>query len=647
MKKLITLTFLFLAINSFAQTPQAVNYQGIARNPSGTALLNQLLGLQLSIRSGSAIGPIVYQETHSPTTNQFGLYTVSLGAGTPVIGTFSSIAWANGPYFLEIGMDITGGNSYVAAGTTQFISVPYALYAETSGSSTPGPAGATGATGIAGPSGPSGDPGATGLTGATGPSGDPGATGLIGATGPIGLTGATGPSGDPGATGLTGATGANGATGFTGATGATGLTGNTGANGATGATGLTGATGATGLTGATGANGATGLTGPAGPTGPSGANGAAGPTGPSGATGINGSTGPTGPLVTGSTGQTLYHNGTDWTASSSLLHDGTTVGLGTLPVTGISLSILNSTIGGSALWASCNGTTGTGVKGISADYRGVWGSAAGTGIGVYAEATAGGTALFAQATSGYSGIFVGGNVGIGITTPAAKFQVRGLTGSSSSSYTFRAENSLGNTLFVVRDDGFVGIGTTTGFKLSVNGNVGIPATSTYRYNTAKTKKYKIGVADLQSINPSLYDIRIDEGFSSATVNGLNHLWLSTGTPGNVGYCVAPIHLPDSAVITGLAAQLVKNGGSLQSVVEIYRTDGTGYLSNTAQLIATCTTVASGGGIAYVNASSINAAYNVIDNNNYYYFMRWSGEQGTQNIRFVNATLTYQIYRSDY
>ncbi|HTL82888.1 MAG TPA: hypothetical protein VL651_14340, partial [Bacteroidia bacterium] len=226
MKKIFTLLLFVISCASFAQAPQAVNYQGIARDGLGNALQNQLLGLELSIHQGTATGTIVYQETFSPTTNQFGLYSVQMGMGTPVSGTFSSINWANGPYFLEVAMDITGGNSYVSAGTSQLISVPYALYAETSGSSTPGPTGPTGA---------------------------------IGSTGPMGMMGRNG------------ATGPTGLTGNNGATGPTGLTGN---NGATGPTGPSGANGAAGPTGPSGANGA------AGPTGPSGANGAAGPTGP-------------------------------------------------------------------------------------------------------------------------------------------------------------------------------------------------------------------------------------------------------------------------------------------------------------------------------------------------------------------------------
>jgi hypothetical protein len=292
------------------------------------------------------------------------------------------------------------------------------------------------------------------------------------------------------------------------------------------------------------------------------------------------------------------------------------------------------------------GVEGTAAGSTSGNYgvRGFANSATtGSNYGVYGSAQSGATNWAGYFANG--NVFVQNSMGVGII-PSAKLTVRG-TSTTSANYTFRAESSTAATLFVVRDDGFVGIGTTTGFKLSVNGNVGIPATSTYRYNTAKTKKYKVSAFELISVNPAVYQSRIDDGFSSATVNGLNSMWATGGTAGTVAYFVCAVHLPDSAVITGLAAQLVKNGGSLQSVVELYRTDGTGYLSNTAQLIATCTTTNSGGGVAYVNAASVSALYNVVDNTNYTYFIRYSGEQNTQNLRFHNATITYQIYRSDY
>jgi Collagen triple helix repeat (20 copies) len=406
MKKIIILTLL-LALNFslHAQSPQAINYQGIARDGSGLVLQSQLLGIRLSIHQGSPTGTIVYQETHSPTTNQFGLYTSQIGQGSPVSGTFATINWAAGPYFLEVEMDITGGNAYAPAGTTQLISVPYALYAETAGNNLPGPTGANGATGPSGLDGATGANGTNGATGTTGAAGTNGATGATGLTGATGANGTNGTNGATGPTGANGATGANGTNGANGATGATGLTGATGANGATGSNGPTGATGVTGSigpSGATGANGTTGPTGPSGangttgPTGPSGANGAtgatgaagvAGPTGPSGANGINGATGPTGltgatgvtgatgpSSISGSTGQTVYFNATNnLVATNNLINTGVFLGLNQ-PVPNVDLHIGGSSAVNKRIQFTHSGTGTTlldgaliGISGSSPD----------------------------------------------------------------------------------------------------------------------------------------------------------------------------------------------------------------------------------------------------------------------------------------
>jgi len=234
-KTLLTSTALLLAISLTSNgqaPPELFNYQGIARDGLGNELVNQAISLKISIREGDTTGTVLYQETHGVSTNQFGLFTLQIGGGTVISGTFSSISWGSNSHYVQVEMDATGGTSYMAMGTQQLFSVPYALYAKTSG--TPGVTGATGSTGA---TGPTGDTGLTGATGATGPTGD---TGLTGATG------ATGPTGDTGLTGATGATGPTGDTGLTGATGATGPTGDTGLTGATGATGPTGADGATG-----------------------------------------------------------------------------------------------------------------------------------------------------------------------------------------------------------------------------------------------------------------------------------------------------------------------------------------------------------------------------------------------------------------
>jgi len=116
-------------INLHAQVPQKFNYQGVARNTSGNPLVSTNIGLQLSITDGAAT---LYTESFNVTTNTLGLFNVEVGSGTVVSGTFNTIHWGTGAKFIKAEMDVTGGTSYVDMGTSQLLSVPYALYAANS-----------------------------------------------------------------------------------------------------------------------------------------------------------------------------------------------------------------------------------------------------------------------------------------------------------------------------------------------------------------------------------------------------------------------------------------------------------------------------------------------------------------------------------
>ena len=131
MKTLYTIVLaLCLMLTAKAQTPQGINYQGVARNAAGVALTNQAIGVELSVLDGSATGTAVYTETHALTTDANGLFTLVIGAGTPSLGTFGAINWATGGgKWLKVSMDATGGAAYQLMGTSQLLSVPYALYA--------------------------------------------------------------------------------------------------------------------------------------------------------------------------------------------------------------------------------------------------------------------------------------------------------------------------------------------------------------------------------------------------------------------------------------------------------------------------------------------------------------------------------------
>jgi len=320
----------------FGQAPQYLSYQAVIRDGSNNLVTSTAVGMQISILQGSASGTAVYVETQAPTTNINGLVTIQIGTGNVVSGSFSGIDWSNGPYYIKTGTDPTGGTNYSAiVGTSQLVSVPYALYSATSGSSAPGPTGPTGATGndgAQGPTGAAGNDGAQGPTGAQGIQGIQGIQGTQGAQGPTGSQGIQGTQGIQGVTGPTGATGANstvpGPTGSTGATGAQGTSlniqgsvatpadlpgsGNAGDAWIVQSNGdayewntvtlswdnigpIVGPMGATGPTGATGAASTVpGPTGSQGDQGPTGADGAQGPAGSQGTQGVQGPTGPQG-----------------------------------------------------------------------------------------------------------------------------------------------------------------------------------------------------------------------------------------------------------------------------------------------------------------------------------------------------------------
>ena len=172
-KLLLVLTCIFsMYCSTKAQAPQSIPYQTVVRDANNDLLSNANLSLQIAILSDSATGTVVFQETHKVVSNNYGLVTLSIGSGTVQTGSFSSIAWGTNSYFLEVSVDVNGGTNYVRVSSTQLLSVPYALYAETSGNSgIPGPIGPTGPVGSTGPTGATGPTGLTGSTGATGPTG--------------------------------------------------------------------------------------------------------------------------------------------------------------------------------------------------------------------------------------------------------------------------------------------------------------------------------------------------------------------------------------------------------------------------------------------------------------------------------------------
>ena len=299
MRKLILFTLLAISFSVSAQAPEGINYQAVIRNGGGTLITNTTVAIRVQIRQNSATGTIVYQERHSALTSAYGLVNLVIGAGTVQSGSFATINWSTGSYFVNLAVDFSNGITYQDFGSQKLMSVPYALYAKNSGNQLNQwrygnivPASTLGNFGdfyldvITGNVYYKESSTSWILTGnIKGPVGPTGATGATGAAGPQGATGASGTNGQntlvktsPESAGVNCNTGGvkieygldannNGVLDATeinaaltkyvcnGAQGPTGLQGAPGAQGQQGLQGTAGATGATGLTGATGASG--------------------------------------------------------------------------------------------------------------------------------------------------------------------------------------------------------------------------------------------------------------------------------------------------------------------------------------------------------------------------------------------------------
>ncbi len=163
----IILLLLFICSILNAQSPQKISFQAVIRNASNTVISLRPIGIKISLLQGSALGKLVYAETQTVTTNFNGLISIQIGTGNVVYGSFSAIDWAIGPYFIKTETDPNGGNDYTIIGTSELLSVPYALFALNS-NTTHGLIGATGLTGETGAKGLDGINGVDGIDGING-----------------------------------------------------------------------------------------------------------------------------------------------------------------------------------------------------------------------------------------------------------------------------------------------------------------------------------------------------------------------------------------------------------------------------------------------------------------------------------------------
>ena len=124
---IIAIINLLIITSMFAQSPEKMSYQAVIRNNSNALVLYTQIGMQISILQGSVTGTVVYSEIQTPTTNANGLVSIEIGGGAG----FNTIDWSNGPYFIKTETDPAGGTNYTISGTSQLLSVPFALYAKT------------------------------------------------------------------------------------------------------------------------------------------------------------------------------------------------------------------------------------------------------------------------------------------------------------------------------------------------------------------------------------------------------------------------------------------------------------------------------------------------------------------------------------
>jgi hypothetical protein len=124
----------FLTISSvIAQAPLGFNYQGVALTNAGTPVSNKVISLRISLIESQQLGTTRFQETHNVNTDAYGQFSVIIGNGQATTGKMSDVQWSKFPYYMKVELDLTGGTSYVFVGTSQLLSVPYALYANNAG----------------------------------------------------------------------------------------------------------------------------------------------------------------------------------------------------------------------------------------------------------------------------------------------------------------------------------------------------------------------------------------------------------------------------------------------------------------------------------------------------------------------------------
>ncbi|MGB0403694.1 MAG: hypothetical protein ACPGEG_06305, partial [Salibacteraceae bacterium] len=132
MKKLLILVLIAISFSTvYAQAPEKFNYQAIMRDASGAVIPNRAIQIRIGIYEGSTAGILRYEETHLDTTNNFGLVSLQIGTGTATAGSMSDVKWESNVHAMKLEVDPNGGTNWERLSTSEFLSTPYALHANT------------------------------------------------------------------------------------------------------------------------------------------------------------------------------------------------------------------------------------------------------------------------------------------------------------------------------------------------------------------------------------------------------------------------------------------------------------------------------------------------------------------------------------
>jgi len=127
---MVLLTCTFSLSTLWAQAPQKMTYQAVIRNSNSALVTNTQIGMKISIYQGlPTTGTLVYTETQIPETNANGLVTIEIGS---LSTGFDTISWTQGDYFIQTETAVEAPlTDYTITGSSQLLSVPFALHAKT------------------------------------------------------------------------------------------------------------------------------------------------------------------------------------------------------------------------------------------------------------------------------------------------------------------------------------------------------------------------------------------------------------------------------------------------------------------------------------------------------------------------------------